>query len=71
MQGDLAVGVAELGAQVAAVDLGQLQKPVMCRSQRKNGGDGSRTVFVEPLAILEERLLEDVGVVDPARRGGG
>ena len=67
VQRDLAVGVAELGAQVAAVDLGQLEAghvphPEEERQRRL------LSVVVEPPGDLEERLLEHVRVVDPARQ---
>ena len=43
-------------------------RPVRCRSQRKNGSVGSRSVLAEPAGDLEVSLLEHVRVVDPARQ---
>ena len=67
VQGDLAVGVAELRAQVAAVDLGQLERrqvpqPEEQRQLRLLG------VLGQLAGGLDEGLLEHVRVIDPARQ---
>ena len=67
VQGDLAVGVAELGPQVAPVDLRQLQGGQLPQPEEERQ-DRFPDVLLQPAGGVEVRLLDDVRVVDPARQ---
>jgi hypothetical protein len=67
MQRDFLAGVAHLGAQVVAMDVGQ----PLAGDQPEPEVEGHRRrvpgVLGDPLADDEIRLLEHIGGIDPAR----
>ena len=65
---DLAAGVAHLGAEVAAVDLGQLLAGQEPQPEEERQLPARAAYSGEPPGGLEVSLLEHVGVVDPARQ---
>jgi hypothetical protein len=64
MQCHLAVGIAELRAQMPAVNLGQLQPGHMPQPQKERqpriGG-----ILVQTAGDVQERFLKHVRIVDP------
>ena len=66
MERDLLAGVAHLGAQVVAMDVGQPLAGDQPEPEVERHGRGVAGVLGEPLADVEIGLLEDVGRIDPA-----